>query len=45
MLATVQAAAKQFVQSAVPDVADSQFVITLNAAATADLPVAWFIVN
>jgi hypothetical protein len=45
VLATVQAAAKQYVQSAVPDVAGSQFVIKLNAAATTDLPVGWFIVN
>jgi hypothetical protein len=45
VLATAQVAAKQYVQSAVPDITGSQFVIKLNAATTADLPVAWFVVN
>ena len=45
VLATIQAAGTRYVQSAVPDPANSRFTIYLNKAAPVAVPVAWFVVN
>jgi hypothetical protein len=45
VLATAQASQQRYVVAAVPDVTNRRFTIHLNKAASADLPVAWFVIN